>query len=42
MIFDSQFFNELPVTFGVRNSYLLTAEKDKYQYEFFVRNFIIE
>lgn len=42
LILDNQFFNELPVTFGVRNSYLLSADNNQYQYEFFVRNFIIE
>ena len=42
VIFDTQFFNELPVSFGIRNAYLLTEKKDKYQYEFFVKNFLIE
>lgn len=42
LILDNTFFNELPVTFGVRNSYLLTRDQNKYQYEIFVRNFIIE
>ncbi len=42
VVFDNNFWNELPVTFGIRNSYLLTENQNKYQYEFFVRNFIVE
>ncbi|MFK7980122.1 MAG: TolB family protein [Saprospiraceae bacterium] len=41
LIFDNNFWNELPVTFGVRNSYLLTRDSEQYQFEFFVRNFLI-
>lgn len=40
--FDNNFWNELPVTFGVRNSYLLTRDRDKNQIEFFVRSFLLE
>ncbi|MEM1124051.1 MAG: hypothetical protein AAGJ18_26680, partial [Bacteroidota bacterium] len=39
-IFDNQFWNELPVTFGIRNSYRLTTDVNRYQFDFFVRNFI--
>lgn len=42
LIFDNEFWNELPVTFGLRNSYLLTEDNDQYQFEFFVRNFLIQ
>lgn len=42
VIFDNTFWNELPVTFGLRNSYLLTKETDSYQFEVFVRSFIVE
>lgn len=40
--FDNTFWNELPVTFGLRNSYLLTRETNKYQFEVFVKSFLIE
>ncbi len=42
LIFDNNFWNELPVTFGLRNSYLLTRADDQYQFEVFVRNFLIQ
>lgn len=42
LIFDTNFWHELPVTFGLRNAYLLTEDSDKYQFEFFVRSFLIE
>jgi len=42
LIFDNNFWNELPVTFGLRNSYLLTRASNKYQFEVFVKSFIIE
>ena len=42
LIFDNNFWNELPVTFGLRNSYLLTEDKNQYQFEVFVRNFLIQ
>ena len=42
LIFDNNFWNELPVTFGVRNSYLLTRDSEQYQFEVFVRNFLIQ
>ena len=42
VIFDNNFWNELPVTFGIRNAYLLTRSDNNYQFGFFVRNFIIE
>lgn len=42
LIFDNNFWNELPVTFGVRNAYLLTRDADKYQFKFFVRNFLVQ
>ena len=42
LIFDNTFWNELPVTFGLRNSYLLTEDSKQYQFEVFVKNFIVE
>jgi len=42
LIFDNNFWNELPVTFGLRNSYLLTRMDKQYQFEIFVRNFLIQ
>ncbi len=42
LIFDNNFWNELPVTFGLRNSYLLTRDSEQYQFEVFVRNFLVE
>ncbi len=42
IVFDNTFWNELPVTFGLRNSYLLTQEADKYQFEVFVKSFLVE
>ena len=42
LIFDNNFWNELPVTFGIRKSYLLTRDDNQYQFEVFVRNFLIQ
>ncbi|MEM1122407.1 MAG: hypothetical protein AAGJ18_18315 [Bacteroidota bacterium] len=42
LVFDNHFWNELPVTFGLRNSYLLTEDAEKYQFEFFVKSFLVE
>ncbi len=42
LIFDNNFWNELPVTFGFRNSYLLTRADNQYQFEVFVRNFLVQ
>lgn len=41
VIFDTQVFNELPITFGLRNS-LLLEDKVRYDFSFFVRSFIEE
>ena len=42
IVFDNQFWNELPVSFGIRNSYLLTEDQNRYQLSFFVKSFIVE